>query len=271
MKMATPSQSLDPVEVPHSLHPFGRVSESDVLHEAGTQVFKGGFWNYFSIGMDAQVAYEFHKKRQEHPDLFKNQLMNQGAYAMIGVTQGWFLANVTHPSSRNINQMGEIYIQRHSEQVWKKLKVSKSIRSIVMLNLPSFSGGLNPWGTPNNDKSSKRRLTAAFVNDGLIELVGFRDGWHGLALLTPKGHGTRLAQAHKVRIEFQKGFASKTYMRIDGEPWMQPLPEDKSVTTVEISNLGSNANNEEVHCAMCSLRCRRKPQSEWVDNPFDYN
>lgn len=24
-----------------------------------------------------------------------------------------------------------------------------------MLNLPSFSGGLNPWGTPSNEKSSK--------------------------------------------------------------------------------------------------------------------
>ncbi|KAI5075753.1 hypothetical protein GOP47_0009829 [Adiantum capillus-veneris] len=242
MKMTTPLQSLDPVQVPHSLHPFERVSESDALHEADTQVFRGGFWNYFSIGMDAQVAYEFHKKRQEHPEFFKHQLMNQGAYAMIVVTQGWFLANVIHPSSRNINQMGDIYIQRQNDQVWKKLKISKSIRSIVMLNLPSFSGGLNPWGAPHNDKSSKRKLTAAFVNDGRIELVGFRDGWHGLALLTPKGHGTRLAQAHKVRIEFHKGFASETYMRMDGEPWMQPLPaDDDSVTTVEITSLGQAA------------------------------
>lgn len=28
-----------------------------------------------------------------------------------------------------------------------------SIRSIVCLNLPSFSGGLNPWGTPNKNRS----------------------------------------------------------------------------------------------------------------------
>ena len=27
-----------------------------------------------------------------------------------------------------------------------------SIRSIVCLNLPSFSGGFNPWGTPNSKK-----------------------------------------------------------------------------------------------------------------------
>ncbi|KAI5053976.1 hypothetical protein GOP47_0031128, partial [Adiantum capillus-veneris] len=51
-----------------------------------------------------------------------------------------------------------------------------------------------------------------------------------------------LAQAHKVRIEFHKGFASETYMRMDGEPWMQPLPaDDDSVTTVEITSLGQAA------------------------------
>ena len=40
----------------------------------------------------------------------------------------------------------------------------------------------------------QRGLTAPFVDDRLIEVVGFRDAWHGLVLLAPKGHGTRLAQ-----------------------------------------------------------------------------
>eukprot|EP00250_Pteridium_aquilinum_P026292 c32799_g1_i1 orf=222-1805(-) len=238
MKMATPTGALEPLNLPHSLHHFKRVSETDALHEAGFQTFRGGFWNYLSIGMDAQVAYEFHRKRQEHPEMFKNQLVNQGAYAMIGVTQGWFLANCTHPSSRNINQLGTIFTQNKNEHKWKKLNISKRIRSIVMLNLPSFSGGLNPWGNPSDNKSKERKLTPTYVNDGLIELVGFRDGWHGLALLTPNGHGTRIAQAHKVRIEFHKGFADKTYLRMDGEPWCQPLPVDDSSTVVEITHLG---------------------------------
>ena len=37
-------------------------------------------------------------------------------------------------------------------------------------------------------------MTHPFVDDGLIEVVGFRNAWHGLVLLTPNGHGTRLAQ-----------------------------------------------------------------------------
>jgi diacylglycerol kinase (ATP) len=40
----------------------------------------------------------------------------------------------------------------------------------------------------------QRDLTPPYVDDGLLEIVGFRDGWHGLVLLAPKGHGTRLAQ-----------------------------------------------------------------------------
>lgn len=229
--------SVEPVKVPHSLHAFQKVAESDTLHEEGFQTFRGGFWNYFSMGMDAQVAYEFHKKREENPEKFKNQLVNQATYGKIGVSQGWFLANCKHPSSRNINNLGTIYIQTNTERRWQKLSISKRIRSIVMLNLPSFSGGRNPWGTPSDSKSRQRKLTPAYVNDGLIELVGFRDGWHGLALYTPNGHGTRLAQAHKVRIEFHKGSADKTYMRVDGEPWLQPLPVDDSQTIIEITHL----------------------------------
>ena len=40
----------------------------------------------------------------------------------------------------------------------------------------------------------KRGLTPPFVDDGLLEIVGFTDAWHGLVLLAPNGHGTRLAQ-----------------------------------------------------------------------------
>lgn len=42
----------------------------------------------------------------------------------------------------------------------------------------------------------QRDLTPPFVDDGRIEIVGFRDAWHGLVLLAPNGHGRRLAQVH---------------------------------------------------------------------------
>ena len=42
--------------------------------------------------------------------------------------------------------------------------------------------------------NAQRQFTAPFVDDGLVEVVGFRDAWHGLVLLAPNGHGTRIAQ-----------------------------------------------------------------------------
>ncbi|KAL6535801.1 Diacylglycerol kinase 5 [Orobanche hederae] len=121
---------------------------------------------------------------------------------------------------------------------WQELRIPHSIRSIVCLNLPSFSGGLNPWGTPNSNKRRDRDLTPPFVDDGLLEIVGFRDAWHGLVLYAPNGHGRRLAQAHRIRFEFHKGAVDHTYMRIDGEPWKQPLPINDETVLVEISHLG---------------------------------
>ena len=112
-----------------------------------------------------------------------------------------------------------------------------SIQSIICLNLPSFSGGFNPWGVPSKlsfrnvcclfislavppflfvlhiflfyisifmlSKSWKNWMqkdyTPPFVDDGLLEVVGFRDAWHGLVLLAPNGHGTRLAQVSYIQ------------------------------------------------------------------------
>lgn len=245
MRMRAPKEgSCDPIaplELPHSLHAFQRVSQNDELNMEGYHTFRGGFWNYFSMGMDAQISYAFHSERKLHPEKFKNQLVNQSTYAKLGCTQGWFLASLFHPSSKNIAQLAQVKIMKKNgphDQKWQKLNIPSSIRSIVCLNLPSFSGGLSPWGTPNSRKQRDRDLTPPFVDDGLLEVVGFRDAWHGLVLLAPNGHGTRLAQAHRIRFEFHKGAADHTFMRIDGEPWKQPLPKDDDTVVVEISHLG---------------------------------
>ncbi|XP_062226873.1 diacylglycerol kinase 1-like isoform X2 [Phragmites australis] len=231
-----PCDPIAPLDLPHSLHAFHRVSGCDSLNE-GYHTFRGGFWNYFSMGMDAQVSYEFHSERKRNPDKFKNQLINQGTYAKLGLKQGWFAASLIHPSSRNIAQLAKVKIMKRPGRQWEELKIPRSIRSIVCLNLPSFSGGLNPWGTPGTRKVQDRDLTPPYVDDSLIEVVGFRDAWHGLVLLAPNGHGTRLAQAHRIRFEFHKGAAEHTFMRIDGEPWKQPLPKEDGTVVVEISHL----------------------------------
>ncbi|KAJ0017503.1 hypothetical protein Pint_11739 [Pistacia integerrima] len=163
MRMRIPKQGpcdpIAPLELPHSLHAFDRISEKDTLNVEGCHTFRGGFWNYFGMGMDAQL---------------------------------------------NIALLAEVKIMK-KQGVWEDLDIPRS-----------FSGGLDPWGKPLRKKIRENGLTPPYVDDGLIEIVGFRDAGHGLVLLAPNGHGTRLAQ----------GAADHTFMRIDGEPWKQPLPVD---------------------------------------------
>ncbi|KAK7312960.1 hypothetical protein VNO77_37239 [Canavalia gladiata] len=265
MRMKAPKEgSCDPIaplELPHAMHAFHRVSSTDKLSLEGYHTYRGGFWNYFSMGMDAQVSYEFHSERKLHPEKFKNQLYNQSTYLKLGCKQGWFCPSSLQSSSRNIAQLAKVKIMKRHGQ-WEDLHIHSSIRSIVCLNLPSFSGGLNPWGTPNRKKSIYRDLTAPYVDDGLFEVVGFKDAWHGLLLLAPNGHGTRLAQASRIRFEFHKGAADCTFMRIDGEPWKQPLPKDDDTVVVEISHHGQVSM---LATPMCRSKSTHDPSSPTAD------
>jgi diacylglycerol kinase (ATP) len=62
-------------------------------------------------------------------------------------------------------------------------------------------------------------------------------------------------QAHRIRFEFHKGAAEHTFMRIDGEPWKQPLPKEDDTVVVEISNLRQVA-------MLASDPCRSKSVNE---------
>ncbi|CAH2059557.1 unnamed protein product [Thlaspi arvense] len=268
MRMKTPKKcsSCDPLaslELPHSLHAF---------HRDGYLTFRGGFWNNFSLGMDAQISYAFHYERKLHPEKFKNQLVNQSTYVKLGCSQE--KASLFHHASRSIAQFAKVKIADKYGQ-WHDLHIPHSVRSIVCLNLPSFSGGLNPWGTQNrkklgkpfHKKQSDRDLTPPFVDDGLIEIVGFKNALHGLVLLAPNGHGKRLAQANRIRFEFRKGATDHTFMRMDGEPWKQPLPMNDETVTVEISSHLGQVSMLATHD--CRSRSMYDPSRHQDDNDED--
>ncbi|KAK3010954.1 hypothetical protein RJ639_011850, partial [Escallonia herrerae] len=321
MQMKAPKDgSCDPIaplELPHSLHAFQRVYRMDTLNKEGYHTFHGGFWNYFSMGMDAQVSYAFHRERKLRPEKFKNQLVNQSTYAKLGVTQGWFCASLFHPASRNIAQLAKVKIMRRPGQ-WvdlhiphRKVEVKDVLAGRVELGsyigasgqlfastYPVFLVDLIPGEhlTRRNfirldlicllsaivisrmlklDVShcqkffinllniefhfQQRDLTLPYVDDGLIEVVGFRDAWHGFVLFAANGHGTRLAQASTIRFEFNKGAADHTFMRVDGEPWKQPLPMDDDIVVVEISHFGQVSMLANPHCRSKSVNAPYSP------------
>ncbi|CAK7327527.1 unnamed protein product, partial [Dovyalis caffra] len=237
MRMKIPKEgSCDPIaplELPHSLHAFHRVSHSDSLNMDGYHTFRGGFWNYFSMGV-VVVDWGFVMVIGSGELCGSRGNIAQLARVKIMKGQGqWVDLDIP----RSISEIA-CYVIFSNVLFSYLLRLTVSIRSIVCLNLPSFSGGLNPWGTPSREKLLDRDLTPPYVDDGFFEVVGFRNAWHGLVLLAPNGHGTRLAQARRVRFEFHKGAADHTFMRIDGEPWKQPLPVDDNTVVVEISHRG---------------------------------
>ncbi|GKV22325.1 hypothetical protein SLEP1_g32206 [Rubroshorea leprosula] len=70
------------VNPPHSLKPTGECSLDQGLEIEGelpdkVNCYEGVFYNYFSIGMDAQVAYGFHHLRNEKPYLAQGPITNK--------------------------------------------------------------------------------------------------------------------------------------------------------------------------------------------------
>ncbi|KAH9298549.1 hypothetical protein KI387_030231 [Taxus chinensis] len=140
---------------------------------------KGVFYNYFSIGMDAQVAYGFHHLRNKRPYLARGPILNKMIYSGYSCTQGWFCTPCsTNPRLRGINNILNLHIKRRKTSEWEQITIPSSVRAIVALNLHNYASGRNPWGHPKPSYLEKKGLVKAQVHDGLIEIFGLKDGWH---------------------------------------------------------------------------------------------
>lgn len=60
------------------------------VHLTAALQVTGLFWNYFSVGLDAQAAYGFHSLREKRPWAAPSRLINQGWYGYFSCTTGWF-------------------------------------------------------------------------------------------------------------------------------------------------------------------------------------
>lgn len=98
-----------------------------------------------------------------------------------------------------------------------------------VVNLQSYAGGRNLWGAgPSKEQKagarSGRKIKEPTFNDGLIEVVGLRSGYHTAAIMATGGtpvNATRLCQASGVKLELRA-----SHSRPDGTPshcYMQVL------------------------------------------------
>ncbi|GLJ11862.1 hypothetical protein SUGI_0178740 [Cryptomeria japonica] len=201
----------------------------------GVSFSKGVFYNYFSIGMDAQVAYGFHHLRNEKPYLARGTISNKMIYSGYSCTQGWFCTHCsTNPRLRGINDILELHIKIKKSSEWQQINIPSSVRAIVALNLHNYASGRNPWGHPNTRYLEKKGFVKAQVNDGLIEIFGLKDGWHTSFVMVNMITAKHIAQAAALKLELRGGKRERAYMQMDGEPWQHPLSKSHS-TTIEIT------------------------------------
>eukprot|EP00884_Botryococcus_braunii_P016317 jgi/Botrbrau1/3369/Bobra.0337s0010.1 len=210
-------------QLPHSLAP---VVEGDT-----TQV-EGLFWNYFSIGLDAQAAHGFHSLREHKPWATPTRLINQAWYGYFSCTSGWFFPGCSPP----IHSIATLQVRKDGD-VWTDVKIPHSVRALVILNLQSYGGGRDLWGLRCDTKEDRAKgWSQPIFNDGLFEVVGLKSGWHSAVVMAgvfPRIHAKRLAQARDLRILLRATGPTTddhgvTYMQIDGEPWKQRVPGPKS-------------------------------------------
>ncbi|DBA86900.1 hypothetical protein WJX79_000527 [Trebouxia sp. C0005] len=186
----------------------------------------GKFTYYFTVGLDAEAAYRFNEVRNNKPKLAKYRWQNIGWYFYEAMATGWFLG--AKPLRKKI---AKLRVRRGDDQAWEEIIVPSSVRAIVMINLQTYMGGRDLWGLHDHHMPEEqvKNLKKPIFDDGLLEIVGLKGGFHTGAVLTGVSdhiHGERIAQASEVEVyfEMQNGRKGLTHMRLDGEPWAQPIP-----------------------------------------------
>ncbi|XP_034680851.1 diacylglycerol kinase 5-like [Vitis riparia] len=114
---------------------------------------------------------------------------------------------------------------------WKEISIPHSTRSIICVNLPCFPDRPNV-------KKKYRNFKDPFVDDGLLEVICFKDAWHGNDFLPSKDRGECLVQVETIRFELYNSAVNNIHMSIDGNRWKHPLPIEDDNKVIEIYHSG---------------------------------
>ncbi|GFT44074.1 eye-specific diacylglycerol kinase [Nephila pilipes] len=168
--------------------------------------------NYFSLGVDARIALEFHEAREARPGKFNSRFRNKMFYGQAG---GKDLIRRKYKDLTNY-----VTLECDGQDMTSKLKEMK-VHSILFLNISNYGGGTKPWGT-----SGLGQFQPPSTDDGMIEVIGLTT--YQLPLLQAGGHGSSIAQCKKAKL-----VTSCTIpVQVDGEP-CRLLP---SIIEIELLN-----------------------------------
>ena len=202
------------------------------LDTGSSEVLDGIFCNYMSIGMDAQIAFSFHKDRREHPEKFTSVTGNKLKYASAGFSQG-----SSAPRLRGkLKLLVSSTIDKETSTM-KEIPIPKACRAVVLLNIQSYGGG-------------NRLANQGSHDDGLIDVVFVTTVWRlavigGMASILPFTRYRLAAQAERVCIKTHVPL----HCQVDGEPWLQ------GAATINVRHFGKSTVLQRRRDTTCLFNC----------------
>ncbi|KAH8294901.1 hypothetical protein KR018_004265 [Drosophila ironensis] len=159
--------------------------------------------NYFGIGIDAKISLDFHNKREEHPEKCRSRARNYMWYGVLGSKQ------LLQKTCKNLEQ--RVQLECDGQRI-----PLPELQGIVILNIPSFMGGTNFWGSSRRDDiflppSFDDRVLEVVAVFGSVQMAASR-------LINLQHH--RIAQCQSVQINILGD--EEIPIQVDGEAWLQP-------------------------------------------------
>jgi len=97
------------------------------------------------------------------------------------------------------------------------IEIPKGIKSILFMNISSYAGGTNPWGT------SKTGWYPQSTSDSIIEVVGLKGPTHMGMIQAGLAKGERISQGTNLFLEIAST-RDAIYGQVDGEPFLIKTP-----------------------------------------------
>lgn len=141
-------------------------------------------YNYLGIGLDAQIALNFHQTRKSPFYLFNSTLINKIIYLGCGTQQ--FLEQ----QCKGLSEKIELFIND------QKITLT-GLESIVIVNINSWAAGVDLWKLGCNDGNDFGEQS---IDDGLLEVLGIRSPMHMAQLKLGLSEPIRIGQASIVRV-----------------------------------------------------------------------
>lgn len=160
--------------------------------------------NYASIGVDALVTLNFHRKRSRMPRVLSGRLMNKLLFFHYGTK------DVLERACANLSDSIELHLDGRPILDLPKLE------GVVFLNIPFWGAGVRPWELGIRPKSLKSSIC-----DRKMEIFGLYSSFHIAQMQVGLSEPYRIGQASEVKLIVKGSIRQRFPMQADGEPWLQ--------------------------------------------------